>query len=371
MSGLPDVAATLRSLAVHHLPGAPAISGAAAYSASDEAGAELVRLAAHHRLLGSLSDAVDSGRLVLTEHAVEELRHFHEAAMRWCIHLESRLLEVRELFAKGGELRMVVLKGPAIAHLDELDPTSRSFADLDLLIESDDIDLAVEALTARGATRQWGERRPGYDRRFAKSVTMTCSDDVEVDIHRTLTDGVHGVRVPRAELFACSETFEIGGRELSALGLDHRVLHAMYHAVLGSPTPALHSLRDVAGYLRRPDVSPEVVLATAARWGGVEVVSEAVRAVEEITSMDAPAWRGLLDGYELDPGELKKIERQRVDGSSFGRARFDQWREPGLAGQRLAFATAVLWPSAVPRRSRFGMASRRWRLSHVRRRTQG
>lgn len=70
----------------------------------------------------------------------------HQDSMRWLLHLEIRLLEVADWFADVGGIELRVLKGPAVAHLDEVDPALRSFSDLDLLIAAADMDRGIAAL---------------------------------------------------------------------------------------------------------------------------------------------------------------------------------------------------------------------------------
>ncbi len=350
----------LRAVAVHHLAGARPVEWVAGSAEDDLA---LVDLAEAQRVLGSLRDAVDSGAVTLGAPALEHLAARHEAAMRWCLMIEARLLEVREWFDAAGGVRHLVIKGPAIAHLDEATPESRSFADLDLLVAAGDLDRAVAAVASHGGSRPWEERRPGFDRRFAKSVTLASPDRIELDLHRMLCDGVHGVRIPAAQLFASTESFDLGGERVAALSPPHRLLHSAYHAVLGSPTPALHSLRDLAGYLSRPELSPSVIVPTARRWRGEAVLALAVRTTLGELPFRAPEWARWSGEVLLDPAELARIDRQRRDGSSFGRSKVDMWRElPGVS-DKAAYALAVAWPSGAHLASR---GTRRWRAPGLR-----
>lgn len=312
----------------------------------------LVQRATWARLLGPLLLAVDSGHLDLPVEAVEVLVDRHRDAQLGCLHLEVRLLEVRSWFADAGGIEHVVLKGSAIAHLDELDPSLRSFGDLDLLVAGADLDRAVEVLATRGATRRWAERRPGYDRRFAKSVTMTCPDGVELDLHRSLADGVHGFRIPLGRLFAEPDSFELGGDDVPALAPVHRMLHSAYHAVLGSPSPRLMSLRDVAGYLARPSLGPEVVVPEVKRWRGEAVLAPAVGLVAATLGTVPPPWQAWADSVATDKAEAAVVDRQRREGSALGRGKLDALRELSTPRARAAYALALAVPSSEHLRSR-------------------
>ncbi len=283
----------LGQVAAWLLPGAVPLD----QPADDDEAMELVDRAIGARMVGPLVLAVEHGGLWLPDDQQAQLADAHEAAMQWCVHLEQRLLEMVDQFDRA-RIDVMVIKGPAVAHLDEPDPALRSFGDLDLLVRSADLDRAVALLQGNGARRRIPEHRPGFDRRFEKSVGLTGRDHVEFDLHRTLCRGPLGVRIPLDDLFRSPESFEVGGVTLRALAPVHRALHAAYHAVVGSPEPPLHSLRDLAGYLARPDLGPDLVAEEARRWGGETVLGEAVRATLVRLPFAAPApWREWADGY--------------------------------------------------------------------------
>lgn len=322
---------------------------------------ELIAAAEAERLLGPLLDAANAGEIEMPERSLERLDDRHAAAMAWCVLIEARLLEVRSWFDAAGGVEHRVVKGPAVAHLDESDPTMRSFADLDLLVAADDLDRAVTVLEQQGAVRPWPQRRPGFDRRFAKSVTLTSPDGIEIDVHRTLCDGVHGVRIRLDELFGQTNDFEIGGERIPSLTAPHRMLHAAYHAVLGSPTPRLMSLRDMARYMARDDLTPDVVVPIAGRWRGEAVLAAAAEATSATLDIDVPpgtdhsdhsgwaawsSWSSWSAGVQTPPAETEIIATQQREGSSFGRGKLAMMREMKGLGPKAGYGLAVVWPSS-------------------------
>lgn len=310
---------------------------------NDREAEALVRLATQEKVLGPLLVTVDAGALRLADHLVDRVVAGHEGTMLWCMHLEHRLLEVKAWFEVAGGIDFVVLKGSAVAHLDEPDPSLRSFADLDLLIAADHMDRAIAVLEGHGAVRRQPQQRPGFDRRFAKGVGLACPDGVEIDVHRTLTGRAHGFRIPLDELFAEPDPFTVGGEQFSALSRSHRALHAAYHAVAGSPTPPLRTLRDLAGYLSSPELGPEVVAPIAERWRGTAVLAEAVQATLDAFTFDAGAWTDWLAAVEVDPAETALLERGRHPirwPIEWTTVRELGWRD------RAAFVWAVAVPSA-------------------------
>lgn len=323
-------------------------------SMPEEVASTLVSRATAGRLTGPLLWRVHTGDLRLPDEVEAALRERHRGALLWCLHLERRLLWFLDRVEAAG-IDPIVLKGPAIAHLDRSDPSLRTFADLDLLIPPALMDTVVDLLLAEGGQRPWPQRRPGFDARFAKSVTVTLPDGVEMDLHRTLCDGVHGLRIPVEELHAAPEFFDVAGRPVRALNREHRLLHAAYHAVLGSSTPAGHSLSDLVGYFTEPEIDVDRVVWTARRWRGTAVLAAAFDATVDAVGLDAavaPRWWAWRESVSVSVAEWAIVDGQRRDGSSFGVTRLDAWAELPSRGDQLAYAAAILWPTREHLRAR-------------------
>ena len=332
------------------LPQAGAVDALADRAAAEE----LVALATSERLLGPILLVVDAGDLALPADLEQAAVDGHEKSMLWCLHLEQRLLEVMDWFDTAGGIEHLVIKGPAVAHLDEDDPSLRSFADLDLLVAAADMDRALATLIQHGATRRVPERRPGFDRRFVKSVGLASPDGVELDVHRSLCSGAHGYRIPLSEIFAHAETFTLGGRSVSAPCLSHRALHAAYHAMIGTPYPSLRTLRDLASYLVHSDLLLDELVGLADRWRATTVLAEAVRAAFDRLSFEAPEWRTWLDALPANPDELAIIQAVREETAipfAWSTVRELSWVH------RASFLWAVAVPSAEELASR-GMTHR-------------
>ncbi len=329
-----DLDAVLRSL----LAG----DGAAARGLDELALGALIDQARFHRVIGPTIWALDEAGVELADHVARTARERFQGAMAWCLELELRLIEIGGWFKDAGGIDFRVLKGAAVAHLDEDDPSQRSFADLDLLIASADMDRALEVLQAHGAQRRIPEHHRGFDRRFVKGVGLTCSDGVEIDVHRTLCVGALGFRIPLDELFSQPDSFTVGGEQFAAPRLEHRVLHAAYHAVMGTPVPALHTLRDLHRYLGRRELPPDVLVPEAARWRGETVLWSAVRALEGGFAEVSDQWREWTESWTPSEDDLRLI------AASHQRARWpvstDIVRELGWR-EGLAYTWGVLFPT--------------------------
>ena len=325
----------LRLAASAGLPGGPASVDAAGIHAAGVDVEMLVGLATSEGLLGPLLAALPPDAHDLRERVLGR----HGSTMAWCLMLEQRLLDIDDWYSEAGGIRYLVLKGPSVAHLDEEDPSMRSFADLDLLIDAADIDRALTVLQRHGAQRRIPEHHRGFDRRFAKGVGLTCGDGIEIDTHRTLCVGALGARIPLDGLFAHPDHFEVGGRSFAALSLPHRALHAAYHAVIGTSARQLRTLRDLAGFLTRLD--PSELLTEAGRWRGETVLHAAVSQTFDALTFDAPQWRDWVDAFEPAPDDVALIARS-LHGSP------NPLDVPFLRELRWRDRPAYLWGVATP-----------------------
>jgi hypothetical protein len=251
-----------------------------------------------HRLVGLAARALESGQLSVSNETAERIVARHDMDMASTLRIEAMLLTVGELL-ESQSLRFRVLKGSALAHTVATTPSDRSFRDVDLLVRSAAITPVVEVLERAGAARLRPELRPGFDRRFAKSVTMRL-EDIEIDVHRTLAPGPFGATMFPDDMFLLGSEFEVAGKMLPTLDRTDHLIHACYHSALGSREPALTNLRDIV-LLAAEDVDLERVDDTITRWGGEAAMGRAVNLVRAaLGQVLAPALRL----YTLGPDGL-------------------------------------------------------------------
>jgi hypothetical protein len=265
--GLPAVVGTDASI---REPTGPIAAEPLAPAAWEHLLADVERL----RLTGFLEAAIERGALPVTDAQRVQVADRHLGACASVLQLERVLLRAASQLERDG-FEFVVLKGTAHAHLLYPDPSWRLFGDNDVLVRTDDLEEVVDRLCASGYRRLVPEPTPGFDVRFGKGVTLRHPRGDELDVHRTLLFGSFGLRVDADELFASTTTFELGGRQLRALGPDTRLLHACYHAALGDPIPRLGAIRDVAEALAGAH-DPGAVLEMAEAWGAMPVLARAL-----------------------------------------------------------------------------------------------
>jgi hypothetical protein len=268
----------------------------------------LIHVVQAQRLVGFLHAAVEAGALPVTDDQRREVEDLH---LSWCgrvLRLERILLDVAAELERA-EIRFLVLKGSASAHLVHRDPALRLFGDNDLLFRSESFSAALTVLQGLGYRRGVSTTDAMFDRRFGKGVTLRGPAGDEIDAHRTLVFGTFGFAIDLDELFDSAVPLELGGRQLRALGPETRLLHACYHAALGDPVPRFSSVRDVAEMLIRGPHDPSRVLELAERWQARAVVARAVALCQEHlrVEVDGPLVDELAD-YQPTPRERRAID---------------------------------------------------------------
>jgi hypothetical protein len=309
----------------------------------DERWQALLRAARTQRLAGVLAAMVSVGAPI----TVERWEDVAALESEWAMHTlraERAAVEVvAALREEGIETRL--LKGSFLAHRYWPAPHLRVFGDADVLVRSNDLDRAVEVVRSLGGVRLLPQVRPGFDRRFGKSVTMRSADNVEVDFHRTLVAGPHAFTIPEVDLWESPEEVVVAGRTMRGLSAAAQLVHTATHTV-SSRSPRLHNLMDVALVAERADLDEAARLAE--RWRVRAVVVESGRRVGAVLGDRAVTrWAAALR-----PSAEEERLLQVVDRSSFRRAAWatvpyiPRWRD------RARFLVSLGLPSRAHRRAR-------------------
>ncbi len=320
----------------------------------------LLRLCEDHRLLGTLADAVENGRVAVDDGQLDSLTQRYLVWLSNSLEVERLLLRVAECCAQAG-IEMRVLKGAALARLAYPDPSSRVFADLDLLIPATRFDDAVRlAVDELGGTQSIVELRPGFDREFGKDATVLVGR-VELDLHRTFVTGPFGLTIPLDDLFTDSTPLVIGGRTFSALGPTALLMHAFYNAALGDYPVRLCSLRDLMLLSERPEADFRQIRVWARQWRAAAVVQRGAALVVE--TLGLPGSHGLwqLAGLDVPRRERWALASYLTPARSYSRPLASLLVIPGVRA-RMRLAGALVRPSAAYLHSR-GWTER----SHIRR----
>ena len=335
----------LRAVAAFGLPGAA--HELPAQPLDEKSWGRLLGGVRSQRVAGHLLDALAFGALPATDAQFDEAVDLHAAALSGIVLLERRLLHTVALLTDAG-IDYRVLKGAAYAHTLYPDPGLRLYGDVDVLVPSALWDDAVAVLAAHGYRRRWPQPRPGFDRRFGKGGMFIDPEGYELDLHRTFVLGPFGLSVDLDQLFATSTVFELGDEKLLALGPEERFLHTCYHVALGSVTPRLVPLRDLAQDLLGDLLDTDRVLELARRWSAEAVVARAVAlAWDRLGLADVVPLSVWARRYEPDGFQRRALATYHGDDHSYSAKTLAALRTLPTMRERAAFLYAL----ALPQRS--------------------
>ena len=320
----------------------------------------LLEEAVRQRITGHLALALEEDAFAATDSQRTAASEAHERALGLDLLLERLLVaSVGELQRAGIPVR--VLKGAALAHTVYRFPSLRSFGDVDLLVPGSHYETAIETLCAGGGRRRYREPRAGFDRRFGKGVCVEMPGGFEVDLHRSFVAGPFGLAVATDDLFGTGATFRVADRVLECLDLEARLVHACFHAALGSAEPRLVPLRDVAEIVVGTDVDADRVRALCARWRCGIVVQRAMRVAWDTFALSAETtlveW---ARSYEPTSFERRALRAYIGPGRSYARQALAGFQAVRGARAKAAYARALLAPDPAYVHERDGSYLRRF-----------
>jgi hypothetical protein len=189
--------------------------------------------------------------------------------------LDHVAAEVSAALSAAG-LRVVLLKGAALATWLYDDGTVRPYGDVDLLVAPGDHDKAERVLAVLGFVRKGlglsALEEPDHARAWAR-------DGATIDLHRS----IWGVGIDRALawpiLTEATETIGVGGGGVEVLALPARALHIALHAAQHGPRhpkPAQDVARAVA---KLPFGTWQEASVLAGRLGAQEAMGAGLRLV--------------------------------------------------------------------------------------------
>ncbi|MFW2335621.1 nucleotidyltransferase family protein [Ilumatobacter sp.] len=314
----------------------------------------LASLAEFHQVTGVVLAALDQGAASdVRASLVDDLAARHVGVLHRSLAAEADLVTVaRRLEARGIEFR--VLKGCATAHLDYVDPAMRATSDVDLLVRSERLAPATDAVEGLvDRTRTVPDRRRSWTERYGKDRTLALHTGGELDLHRMLVPGFHGL-VDDHDWFASPESFTLAGAELAALATPDRLVHAIAHAGFADHV-RYHSIRDVPVLLAAVGDEWRTAVEDHPHWQGL--IARGIEVVWSQFDLQPHRIREWAAGVQPDWRERAALRTFDLPGSRQhwgGVAAVAPWRWPGL-----------LVPISVPSRSYLAFYDRTpW--SHVR-----
>lgn len=301
-----------------------------------------------HHLTGLAALASAEGRLELTGDQLELIAERNLRAQTQTVIAEHDLLQVTAALERM-QVPFRVLKGSAYAHRHWPAPELRPFVDFDLLVRSEDLDDVVAICNQLGATRLQPELRQGFDRRFAKGVTMRGPSGIEWDLHRTLSLGPFGFTFDLEALWNDPDEIVIAGRRLLTPPVHAEFVHSCLH-VTTTGTARLLSLRDVVTLGQIADLPEAEALASACRATAcVQVAVE--RAAYELRLARSQLTSWAADLHPTDD-ELQILrEYVQADYSASALARIALRYVPGWRN-KASYTAALVMPDRANRHAR-------------------
>ena len=350
----------LAAIAAHGLEGA----SEASISVDRESWRSLAGSLERERLTGLAALLHGRDVLRLDPESAEDLSALDASWAQHTLRAEDVMLEVAErLRVEGVAFR--VLKGTALAELGWRWGEARRWVDADVLVPGDRIDEVVRWLEQAGAQRHVPALRPGFDRRFAKSVTLRSAAGPEIDLHRTLVLGPHTFLVDRRDLWAAPRRFEVEGAPLATTSAEVTLVHLCMHATIAG-TSRLASLRDVVEAARGCDL--DAAGEVAARWKArpaVVLAGEAVALRLGLPEHDVVAWARSLQP-SAEERRIASVYEPGVRGAR-NLAMAGLRHVPGVL-DKVRYAAALALPSAANRTARRRSVSEQLRRIRPRRR---
>ena len=154
----------------------------------------------------------------------------------------------------GEGLSVVVLKGAALAELVYRHIGLRTMADVDLLVEKENLDKAGAILERLGFLSNEGYRDKEWYREHHHHIVpyVSSNGSMAIEIHWHIIERTGLMDLPIDQLWARAQSVRIASVPCLALSVEHMLLHVALH--LSSPNRFLGQLRglyDVAELLRR------------------------------------------------------------------------------------------------------------------------
>jgi hypothetical protein len=229
-------------------------------------------------------------------------RHAHAAAVAAAIDEATGHVVA---YLRDSEVRPILLKGPAIARWLYRPGEVRVYTDIDLLVGPEQFDLAGETLEQRGF-----ELFPVAGVEHAETWVWRPGRLI-VELHR----GLPGVEAATdrvwAELSRGTETLDVGGIEVEALGLPARAMHVALH-VAQHGTEADKPLEDLSRAIQQAPLETwkaaaavaERVEAVGAFATGIRVLPEGRRLADELSLPHHASARTLLAAGDPPPASI-------------------------------------------------------------------
>ena len=161
----------------------------------------------------------------------------------------GRILDAFE----AASIRVLVLKGSALAHILYPSPGLRPISDIDLLVDGRDADRAQSELRSMGfdAPNQPTDRRFVGHQHLPPAILVRNGVYVQIEIHRDALSSDTPGSMRLEQTYDRRQAFAVGGRTAYAFGHEDMLHHLVRHAAERSSLFRLIWVTDIVAYATR------------------------------------------------------------------------------------------------------------------------
>ena len=231
----------------------------------------LVRGARRHRVAAAVLRGLQAcGTPHLPDDVVTRLRKLSVANARRSLAQVAEVRRLAQLFAAAG-VRVLVLKGAALAVQLYGDPGARVARDIDLLVDPDQFTAARRLLRQAGYVQRQGfpsvQRSAAYLRRIKEIEFLDPATGGMVELHHRLTDNPYLLECDFNLLWDEREEIRLGNLTVATLPRQRLPLYLCVHGA-DHAWARLRWLVDFAAAMRLQNVDDALQAATAAGLQG-------------------------------------------------------------------------------------------------------
>jgi hypothetical protein len=354
-SGIASNAPPEFALLLHLLSPREKAEGARAIINSGVDWGRLVRLAAHHKVLGQLYAALGGElRGHIPEEALKHLEVQVQGNARRNLLLTAKLLKLLALLDAEG-IRAVPFKGPLLALSAYGDSAMRQFSDLDLLIRPADVPRARALLIGQGYAPQFSldERQEArYIKRRNEHLFTNEGEGVHVDLHWSLSPRWLHADGGGEDIWARVGTTTVAGRSVPTLDPHDLLLFLCVH---GSKHcwSQLGMACDVATLLRATPPDWEVLFTRARAQGSTRMLRLGLYMASTLFGVELP--QEVAEGINTDlrvkslaaESYAKLLREPEEPWGRFEELSFDAKVIEGLRSKALFYLDMLMTPTPL------------------------
>jgi len=222
--------------------------------------------------------------------AWDRLDNYVRQIQRHNLHASRELLEVLRLLSANG-IRVLPLKGPALALTIYGNLGMRQFADLDILVNKSNVGRAYDLLASRGYQHRNPMTRAQQNALLRSNVEYELvrnDGSVFLDLHWGIMTGYSSFAIPFEQLWERRESLLLGGQAIATLSTLDTLLILCAHGCK-SGWSQLKWVVDVAKFVENhPDLDWNALLDQAATLHAIRMVLLGLRLAADMVGTDIP-----------------------------------------------------------------------------------